>query len=133
MVETKTEDKVRIDKWLWAARFYKTRSMASQAVTGGLVQVDGGRVKSARAVQVGEVLRIRKGDIEFVVTVLALAGKRGSAGEAQLLYEESTESVAAREASREQKRLLAMGQLRPTRRPTKQERRQIVSFTRKKG
>ena len=127
------QDKVRIDRWLWAARFFKTRSMAAQAVTGGRVHVDGVRVKPAKMVQAGDVLRIRRGEIEFVVTVLGLAAKRGPAKVAQLLYEESEESIAAREKIREQKRLLAMGRLQPTRRPTKQERRQIISFTKKKG
>jgi ribosome-associated heat shock protein Hsp15 len=127
------QDKVRIDKWLWAARFFKTRSMAAQAVAGGRVQVDGVRVKPAKMVQAGDILRIRRGEIEFVVTLLRIASRRGPAKEAQLLYEESSESIAAREKIREEKRLLAMGSLQPTRRPTKQERRQIINFTRKKG
>ena len=73
MVETVSTDKVRIDKWLWAARFFKTRSQATQAVSGGRVQVNGARVKPARLVQVGEELRIRRGEVEFIVTVLGVA------------------------------------------------------------
>jgi ribosome-associated heat shock protein Hsp15 len=133
MSELPDTKKIRLDKWLWAARFFKTRSMAAQAVTGGLVQVNGARVKPARQVQEGEILRIRRGEVEFVVTVLGVADKRRPAREAQLLYQESEESVTAREKAREQKRFLALGRLQPTRRPTKQERRQIISFTRKKG
>jgi len=133
MVETVSTDKVRIDKWLWAARFFKTRSQAAQAVGGGRVQVNGARVKPARLVQAGEELRIRRGEVEFVVTVLGVAAKRRPAKEAQLLYEESAASIAAREAAREQRRLEAMGRLQPTWRPTKRERRQIVSFIGKKG
>jgi ribosome-associated heat shock protein Hsp15 len=97
------------------------------------VQVNGARVKPARLVQAGEELRIRRNEVEFVVKVQGVAAKRRSAKEAQLLYEESSESIAAREAAREQRRILALGRLQPTRRPTKRERRQIVSFTGKKG
>ena len=132
MVETVSTDKVRIDKWLWAARFFKTRSQAAQAVGGGRVQVNGARVKPARLVQAGEELRIRRGEVEFVVTVLGIAGKRRPAKEAQMLYEESGESIAAREQAREQRRIEAMGRPQLTRRPTKRERRQIVSFIGKK-
>ena len=132
MVETDYPPKVRIDKWLWAARFFKTRSLAAQAVGGGRVQVNNGRVKPACQVQAGQELRIRRQQDEFVVTILAVASKRGPAREAQLLYKETKESIAAREAAREKRRLETMGRLQPTRRPTKRERRQIVSFTGKK-
>ncbi len=133
MSSTGEHDKVRIDKWLWASRFFKTRSMAAQAVSGGKVHMDGVRVKPAKMVQTGDILRIRRGEIEFVVTILGVAAKRRPAREAQLLYEESAESIALREKVREQKRLLALGRPQFTRRPTKQERRQIISFTKKKG
>jgi ribosome-associated heat shock protein Hsp15 len=133
MVETVSTDKVRIDKWLWAARFFKTRSQAAQAVGGGRVQVNGARVKPARLVQAGEELRIRRGEVEFVVTVLGVAAKRRPAKEAQMLYEENGESIAAREQAREQRRVEAMGRPQLPRRPTKRERRQIVSFIGKKG
>ena len=132
MVEADSPDKVRIDKWLWAARFFKTRSLAAQAVGGGRVQVNNARVKPACQVQAGQELRIRRQQDEFVVTILAVASKRGPARDAQLLYTETKESIAAREAAREQRRLEAMGRPQPTRRPTKRERRQIVSFTGKK-
>lgn len=132
MVVTESPEKVRIDRWLWAARFFKTRSQAAQAVGGGRVQVNNARVKAARLVQAGEVLRIRRQEDEFIVTILGVATRRRPAREAQLLYKETEESIAARTAAREQRRLEAMGRLQPTRRPTKRERRQIVSFTGKK-
>ncbi len=124
---------VRIDKWLWAARFFKTRSLASQAVAGGKVHANGGRVKPAKAVAVGDTLRIQRGEEEFVVEVLALADKRGPASVAQQLYLETEASVLAREADREQRRLLAAQRAAPTGRPTKRDRRLIRNFIRKDG
>jgi len=126
------EDKVRIDKWLWAARFFKTRSMAAQAVTGGKVQVNGARIKPARVVQPGDELRIRRGEFEFIVIVLVAADKRRPAKEAQLLYEETESSLQQRQEMREQKRLEAASKMYgPMKRPDKRSRRQIRSFTRK--
>src|SRR5574340_295217 len=98
------ENKVRLDKWLWAARFFKTRSLASQAVDGGKVHCNGERVKPARAVRAGDELRIRQGPYEITVLVRALSERRGPASEAALLYEETPESVAARAALKEQLR-----------------------------
>jgi ribosome-associated heat shock protein Hsp15 len=127
-----TEEKVRIDKWLWAARFFKTRSMAAQAVSGGKVHVNGARVKPARVVQVGDELRIRRGEIEFVIIVNGVSDKRGPAKEAQLLYEETEDSINIREETRELKRIEAAGKMYgPVKRPDKRARRQIRSFTRK--
>ena len=127
-----TEAKVRIDKWLWAARFFKTRSMAAQAVTGGKVHVNGARIKPARLVQPGDELRIRRGELEFIVIVRGLSGKRRPAKEAQLLYEETEFSVQQREEMRGQKRLEAVNKMYgPMKRPDKRARRQIKSFTRK--
>lgn len=126
------EDKVRIDKWLWAARFFKTRSMAAQAVTGGKVQVNGARIKPARVVQPGDELRIRRGEFEFIVIVLVAADKRRPAKEAQLLYEETESSLQQRQEMREQKRVEAASKMYgPMKRPDKRSRRQIRSFTRK--
>src|SRR5210317_1562851 len=102
-----TEAKVRIDKWLWAARFFKTRSMAAQAVTGGKVHVNGARIKPARQVQPGDELRIRRGELEFIVIVQGLSDKRRPAKEAQLLYEETEFSMQQREDMQGQKRLEA--------------------------
>ena len=127
-------DKVRIDKWLWAARFFKTRSLAAQAVAGGKVHMNGSRIKPARPVQSGDELRIRKGELEFVVTVVALMDKRRPAKEAQLLYEEAEESILQRHQHKEKKRYEAANRMHgPVKRPDKRARRQIRSFTRKKS
>jgi ribosome-associated heat shock protein Hsp15 len=127
-----TEDRVRIDKWLWAARFFKTRSMAAQAVTGGKIHVNGARIKPARMVQPGEELRIRRGELEFIVIVQGVSDKRRPAKEAQLLYAETEESIRQRENTREQKRLEAADRMYgPMKRPDKRERRKIRKFTRK--
>ncbi len=124
------EDKVRIDKWLWAARFFKTRSMAAQAVTGGKVHVNGARIKPARPVQPGDELRIRRGELEFIVIVQVLSAKRRPAKEAQLLYEEKEASVLQRGELRERKRLEAANKMYgPIKRPDKRARRRIRSFT----
>ena len=124
------ENTVRIDKWLWAARFFKTRSMAAQAVTGGKIHVNGARVKPARAVQLGDELRIRRGELEFIVIVQGISDRRRPAREAQMLYEETESSLQQREEIREQKRLEAASKMYgPMKRPDKRERRQIRSFT----
>lgn len=121
------DGKVRIDKWLWAARFFKTRSLATQAVDGGKVHCNGERVKPARAVQLGDELRIRQGSYELIITVRALSERRGPASEAALLYEESAASVAAREVLREQLRAEPVYEAKG--RPTKKDRRHITRFT----
>lgn len=131
MVESTAEQKVRIDKWLWAARFFKTRSQAAQAVTGGKVHLNGARVKPSRTVDPGDELRIQKGAEEFVVVVQAVAVQRRPAPEARLLYAESEESVRLREASREERRLLQDQMSAPAGRPSKRDRRLIKKFTRK--
>ena len=125
------ESGVRIDKWLWAARFFKTRSLSSQAVSGGKVHINGGRVKASKLVAIGDTLRIQRGEVEFVVEVLALSDKRGPAVQAQMLYEETEASLAVRLANREERRLLAAERVGPVGRPSKRDRRLIRSFTRK--
>ena len=95
MTEAKSSD-VRIDKWLWAARFYKTRSLAAEAVAGGKVRVNGERAKAAKSIRPGDELRIHIGPYEHVIRVLGLSGRRGPASAAALLYAESEESKAAR-------------------------------------
>ena len=124
------EEKIRIDKWLWAARFFKTRSLASLAAGGGHVQVNGSRVKPSRVVQVGDTLQIRRGQEEIVVVVQGLSGRRGPAPQAQALYQETEESRMNREAAR-QKRLEAGVGLAPVRRPDKRDRRKIRKLLRK--
>ncbi len=119
--------KVRIDKWLWAARFFKTRSLATQAVDGGKVHCNGDRVKPARMLQVGDQLRVRQGQFEMDVAVLGLSERRGPASEAVLLYQETPDSIAARAALKEQ--LRAEPVFEGKGRPTKRDRRHIIRFT----
>ena len=95
---SENEDKTRVDKWLWAARFFKTRSLAAEAVAGGKVQVNGERVKRAKPLQIGDEIRIRMGPYEHRIMVRQLSSQRGPAARAAELYEETPESVAAREA-----------------------------------
>lgn len=122
---------VRLDKWLWAARFFKTRSMATQAVNGGKVHINGKRTKAAHDVKIGDQLVVSIGPMEFHLTVLAVAALRRPASEARLLYHESAESVAAREEQRELRRLSNAGFAAPAKKPGKRDRRKILSFTRK--
>src|SRR4249920_407125 len=93
-----TPDSVRLDLWLWAARFFKTRSLAKQAIESGKIELDGQDVKPSRALRIGDALRVRRGDELFEIEVLALSDKRGSASVAQTLYRESEQSRARREA-----------------------------------
>lgn len=119
-------DAIRIDKWLWAARFFRSRSLAQEAIDNGRVLIAGQRVKLSRAVKVGDAISIRIGDDTRTVVVLAVDDRRGPATVAQGLYEETAESLAAREARRESRRFFtepaeAIGHGRPT----KRDRRQI--------
>jgi len=121
-------EKIRIDKWLWAARFFKTRTLATQAVEGGRVKLDGERCKPAKDIKPGDSLIIHIGEFEWTVTIVALSDKRGPATVARTLYEESVESLAAREATMADHRM----QLNPAAtlkgRPTKKDRRKIHRF-----
>ena len=120
--------KVRLDKWLWAARFFKTRGLAKNAIDGGKVHLDGKRVKVSKEISAGDILQIRQGWDEKVVLVKQLSDQRRGASEAQLLYEETSESLARRE-TQAQARKAAGGMIdRPANRPTKKQRRQIHSF-----
>ena len=120
-----SDDRVRLDKWLWAARFYKTRSLAAEAVAGGKVQVNGERVKRAKPLQAGDEVRIRQGPYEYQVLVRALSERRGPATEAAQLYEEKAESRASREAMALQLKSLHAAFLPERGRPTKKDRREI--------
>nr|WP_320010266.1 RNA-binding S4 domain-containing protein [uncultured Desulfobulbus sp.] len=124
-------DTVRIDKWLWAARFFKTRSLASKAVSGGHVSLNGNRVKPSRFVQIGDSLVIRRDLLEYTIEVVALAEKRGPAKIAQTLYEETAASKEKREMLAEQRRILRLQGQPPERRPEKRERRKIRQFLKK--
>jgi len=123
-----SKDGVRIDVWLWAARFFKTRSLAKSAVVGGKVEVGGQAIKPSRMVKVGDVLNIRRGDERFEVEVRGLSDVRGSAPVAQQLYSESEESIARRAAEREQRRLSATGYRPPLTKPDKRARRLIQAL-----
>jgi ribosome-associated heat shock protein Hsp15 len=116
---------IRLDKWLWAARFYKTRSLAAEAVAGGKVQVNGDRAKRARALQVGDEVRVRLGPYEHTVVVQALSARRGPATAAARLYQERAESRAAREAMALQLKTLHSAFVSDKGRPTKRDRREI--------
>jgi len=117
--------KIRIDRWLWAARFFKTRAVAADAVNGGKVHVNGQRVKSSRPIQAGDQLEITRGQIHSVVNVVALSDKRGPAKAAQMLYEETTKSIQERELRAEQRKLLNASMLKSQGKPDKHQRREI--------
>ena len=122
---TQTES-VRLDRWLWAARFFKTRSLAAAAAQGGKIHVGGDRAKPARAVRVGDELQIRRGPYEWVVTVNGLSTRRGPAKETALLYEETEESVRKREAVRVQVQSQPAPFGKRGGRPTKKDRRDLA-------
>ena len=119
-------DKLRIDKWLWAARFYKTRSLATEEINKGRVQVNGLDAKPSREVKPGDTVALRQGPVTRTVAVRALSGTRGPAPVAQLLYEETPESVKDREQAAEQRRYAPEPALSIEHgRPTKRERREL--------
>lgn len=118
-------DSVRIDKWLWAARFFKTRSMATDAVDGGKVRLNGDRVKPARGVKTGDTLAIDNGSTEWEVVVVAVSETRGPASVAQGLYVETERSIAERQKTAEQRRLFREPGEALKGRPTKRDRRQL--------
>ena len=122
---------VRLDKWLWAARFFKTRALASEAVGAGRVRAGGRALKPSRAVKPGDQLEIRRGEERIEIEVSALSDRRGPASAAALLYRETEESATRREAEREQRRLAAMARPRSEGRPDKKQRRQIRRFIEK--
>jgi ribosome-associated heat shock protein Hsp15 len=116
---------MRIDKWLWAARFYKTRSLAQQAVEGGKVRLNGERVKPAKEVKAGDALAIHLGAYDWMITVVKLSDQRGSAPAARALYEESAESQARRTGQMALRKFSADPSADRHGRPTKRERRQL--------
>lgn len=121
-------DSIRIDKWLWAARFFKTRSLATDAVDGGKVRLNGERIKPARGVKSGDTLEIDNGSNEWEVVVQGLADKRGSAAIAQTLYAETERSIAEREKKAEQRKFFREPGESIKGRPTKRDRRQIDKY-----
>jgi len=122
------DERVRFDKWLWAARFYKTRSLCAQAIDAGQARVNGDRAKSARVMRVGELVSIRKSGIVCEVVVTALSDRRGGAAQAALLYRETEGSAQARESAMLERRAAAESQPRFPGRPTKRERRRLEDF-----
>ena len=119
--------RLRLDKWLWAARFYKTRSVAKQAIDGGKVYCEGGRCKPGKEVEIGMEVRLRQGFDEKTVTIKALSEQRRGAPEAQLLYEETEESIEARLEQAAQRK--AQPSLGPSAgKPNKKDRRLIHRF-----
>ncbi len=126
--EEAEDGRVRFDKWLWAARFYKTRSLCVQAIDTGQARVNGDRAKPARSMRVGELVSIRKSGIVCEVTVTALSDRRGSATEAAKLYRETEASAAAREEAQLLRRATDAAQPRFPGRPTKRERRKLEDF-----
>ncbi len=121
---------LRVDKWLWAARFFKTRSLASDAVSGGKVKLNGAATKPARDIKVGDRLDIANGETRWEVCVRALSDKRGPAPEARLLYEETPDSIAAREAEQMRRKFTVEPAADLHGRPTKRDRRQMERFGR---
>lgn len=124
-VTTEALIEIRADVWLWAARMYKTRSLAKQAIDGGKVDVNGGGCKAAKAVRVGDRIRLTRGEERLDLEILALSEQRGPASAAQTLYRETEASRVAREEAREQRRLSGAGLNHPSKRPNKQERREL--------
>lgn len=122
---------VRLDKWLWAARFFKTRALASAAVSGGKVHLNGARVKPSRAVKIDDVFEVRRGYERFEIIATGLSARRGSASDAQLLYRETETSVARRRDEAEQRKLAELQRPRSEKRPDKKQRRQIRQFIEK--
>ena len=118
-------ERVRLDRWLWAARFFKTRALAAAAVAGGKVQVNGTRAKPAKQLQVGDALRVRVGPYEWLVTVRDLSERRGPPKTALALYEESPDGRAARERLALQHKIAPAPTYQGKGRPTKKERREI--------
>jgi len=120
--------KVRLDKWLWAARFFKTRALAKAAIDGGKVHYDGQRCKVSKTVDVGAQLTIRQGFDEKMIVVKALSEQRRGAPEARLLYEETAESIKARMDKAEYRRVIKASQGVPDHKPNKKERRDMQRF-----
>ena len=126
MTNTQKESSTRLDKWLWAARFYKTRALARQMVQSGKVHYDGQRSKPSKVVQVGALITLRQGFDTKEVEVMALSQQRRSASEAQLLYQETEASIEKREQNAEARKLNSLYNPHPDGRPDKKQRRQLI-------
>lgn len=126
--EEKVETGLRLDKWLWAARFYKTRSIAKAMIEGGKVHYNGQRAKTSKTVEIGATIKLRQGNEEKEVLVIALSDQRRGAPEAQQLYQETEKSIKTREALAFARKANALSMPHPDRRPNKKERRDLVKF-----
>jgi len=125
------DSSVRLDKWLWAARFFKTRSVAREAVSGGKVQLNGNRAKPGRTLKIGDELRIQRALEEFTINVVELSESRGPATVARTLYEESEENRIKREKLAEERRLVREQNAMHERSPDKRQRRNLMRFKNK--
>ena len=122
------DNRIRIDKWLWAARFFKTRMLASESVIGGKVRLDGQRIKPSRAVKLNDCYQIRRGSEAIEVIVNELSDRRGSAVDASAFYRETESSLVKRELEKEKRKLAALQKPRSSKRPDKKQRRKIRQF-----
>ncbi|MEZ9197860.1 ribosome-associated heat shock protein Hsp15 [Shewanella sp. 10N.286.54.B9] len=120
--------KVRLDKWLWAARFYKTRAISKEMINGGKVHYNGQRTKSSKYAEVGATIRLRQGYDEKEIVIVKLSEQRQKGSIAQTLYEETPQSLAKRETYAEQRRLNILHNPAPEQKPDKKQRRQIMRF-----
>lgn len=121
-------ESIRLDKWLWAARFYKTRAIAREMIDGGKVHYNGVRGKPSHSVAIGATIRLRQGNDDRTVIVTALSIQRGGAEQARLLYQETESSIAKREAIALARKMNALSMPHPDRRPDKKERRHLLKF-----
>ncbi len=119
---------IRLDKWLWAARFYKTRAIAREMIDGGKVHYNGQRAKPGKHVETGAELVLRQGNDQRTVIIAGITDRRGSATEASMLYQETPESIAKREAQATARKQFALTMPHPDRRPDKKERRHLIKF-----
>jgi len=125
------DSSIRLDKWLWAARFFKTRAIAREAVSGGKVQLNGSRAKPGRTLKIGDELRIQRGEEEYTITIVELTGSRGPATVARTLYDESEENRLVREKLAEERKLMHEMDARHEGRPDKRQRRHLIRFKNK--
>ncbi|OMQ21088.1 MULTISPECIES: ribosome-associated heat shock protein Hsp15 [Serratia] len=125
---TQDDDAVRLDKWLWAARFYKTRALAREMIDGGKVHYNGQRGKPSKIVEINAEIKLRQGNEERTVVVLAVTAQRRGASEAQQIYQETEASIANREKMALARKMNALTMPHPDRRPDKKERRDLLKF-----
>ena len=131
MIDDDSSEDIRLDQWLWAARFFKTRSLAAGAITGGKVAINGDRTKPSRSVRIEDTLTIRRGPCEWTVIVKSASRLRDPAPQAQMLYKETEESLRQREAAIAQLKLERLLEFDSPRRPSKKDCRAIARFTKR--